>query len=128
MTFQGFILLHKMKKTQRTPNDWLSVDLFTDTIETANTNLNDRKTVYLRSRFWQKHLKSTLEDLSASGYITLGSCTLSGESDYQITAKGQYIFQHGLGSFFQFLMKSIVTPIIVSILTTYVTLKIFGEI
>lgn len=126
MTIQGFILLQKMKKVQRIPNDPISVDVFTDTIETSNTNLDDRKQVFLRKGFWEKHLSSTLEDLSDTGYVTLLGSPLSDTFDFQITAKGQYIWQHFLGAIVKFLATSIITPIAVSFLTSLITLWILG--
>ena len=132
MTIQGFFLLHYMKKVQNTPNDWISVDTFNNTLETSNTNLNDRLYVYLNGRltwnYWSKHLRTATEDLAESGYTTLVTGDLSGNCVYSITSKGQYIWQHFFGTLIQFLLKSIATPIIVSILTTYITLRVFGQI
>lgn len=132
MTIQGFFLLHYMKKVQNTPNDWISVDTFTNTLETSNTNLNGRVCVYLNGRltwkYWSKHLRTAAEDLAESGYITLVTGDHSGNCIYSITSKGHYIFQHLLGGFMQFIGQSIATPIIVSVLTTYITLKVFGQI
>lgn len=122
-----------MKKVQNTPNDWVSIDTFTNTLETSNTNLNDRVCVYLNGRltwkYWSKHLRTAVEDLTESGYISLVSGDLSGNCIYSVTSKGQYILQHFFfGTLIQFLVKSIATPIIVSVLTTYITLRVFGQI
>lgn len=132
MTIQGFLLLHHMKKVQNNPTDLVEVNVFTNTLETSNTNLNDRLYVYLNGRltwnYWSKHLRFAAEDLAESGYTVLMSGDLSGNCVYSITSKGHYVFQHFFGALIQFLLKSIATPIIVSILTTYITLKVFGQI
>ena len=128
MTIQGFLLLHKMKKVQQMPQFSVCVDTFCNTIETAGQNLNGRKEIHLSGNYWDRHFVLALEDLSADGYIVLRSGDLSGHLEYQVTSRGQYLWQHLIAGTLRFLAKSIVTPIAVSILTTFVTLKLFGQI
>ena len=128
MTVQSFFLLHRLKHVQGSPNNWVMADTSHCILKTANVSADQQKSTKLSEPFWSRHLARSLEELTADGYLTLMSADLSDHYFYQITASGQYLGQHILGRILRFLSASILTPIIVSLLTTYITLKVFGQI
>mgnify|MGYP000175330453 CR=1 FL=1 len=126
MTVQELLLLQKMKKAQRKPDDPVIVDTFCNTIETGNVYAGLRKTVEPPKLLGEGELSGTLASLENFGYIESLNRSLDEGDTYAITHKGLHVFQHMIWSLLHFLSASVVVPIIVSILTTWITLLVFG--
>lgn len=69
----------------------------------------------------------TLQSLESSGYIKEFSHSMLDVLVYEITYKGLHIIQHAVWAIIQFLLTSIAVPIFVAIITTWATLKVFGQ-
>ena len=121
MTFSCFRLLYKLKSAQRYPDDTVLVSTFPGYAETANTNLGERKTVYLNSSFWEKRLSSCIERLKAENYIEQLFDTVNG-TEYRITSKGCFFVQDTAAHLMNGLVSSVILPCIVA----YITAKYFS--
>ena len=121
MTFSCFRLLYKLKSAQRCPDDTVLVSTFSGYAETANVNLSERKTVYLNSSFWEKHLSSCIERLKVENYIEQLFDTMDG-TEYRITSKGCFFVQDTAAHLMNGLVSSVILPCIVA----YITAKYFS--
>ena len=121
MTFSCFRLLYKLKSAQRYPDDTVLVSTFPGYAETANTNLGERKTVYLNSSFWEKRLSSCIERLKVENYIEQLFDTVDG-TEYRITSKGFFFIQDTISLLLKGLGSSVILPCIVA----YITAKYFS--
>lgn len=121
MTWQAIKFLYDFKKVQRTEDGIVWFD-------------NDAKSMYTVIEAGQE---STVKDLSKQWssipsmrlyLIEKGYMEKQSRNYYFLTHSGFHYYQTLFSSFLAFLTNSIGVPIITSILTTLVSLKLFGTI
>lgn len=119
MTFPALILLHKIRKAQRSEGGWAWIDDEAHTITTVvEGNLfgeNKRNTISLAKK-WDS-IDSILEYLQSEGLLEYERL----HGHLRLNHKGYHYFQDVVGGF---LLKSVVVPIVVAFVTTLITLWI----
>ena len=119
MTLQSAFLLHKLRRAQLTEDGEVYLDLKEMTASTVHDVNAPCKTVKLR--LFRKSINSILQYLESTGYIQQ-----TGYDNFQVLHSGWHTTQSFLTKLCNFLVKSILTPIVVSIITTLLTAWVCG--
>lgn len=119
MTIQGLYLLHQIKSVRHSLEDEIYIDFDDDKIQVYSSSTEAPSGKTFTSRFWMKHFQQTIGDLCSTGYLVECRGFIDGASDYQITPQGQYNFQYFFGHLISFLLKSVLVPIAVSVITSW---------
>lgn len=114
MLLQASLLLHKLKKAQQSESGTIHID--GKALKACTDSRDGLPPVEVSLSRYKSSLIPLLKLLNDNGLIEYRTTYT------QVTMKGWHYWQEQLLSFFAFLAKSIVTPIVVSVLTTLVTL------
>ena len=121
MTYQAYFLLRQIRKVQLSENGRVLIDPDTKLLQTYEGPSDKSRGIDL-SKKWSS-VPSTLQYLVDNGYATVKV-----HRYYKLTHAGYHYTQTIISSVCSFLIKSIGVPIGVSILTTLITLVLFGTI
>ena len=118
LSVQELRLLRLLKAVQRTEDNFVRLDFDSQIAKTANSPNKERSVAP-----FSPHLVSILRDLEKQGcvrFMAPNTCR-----PVQVTHAGWHLFQFSVFEFLRFLGRSVLVPIIVSIITTIITVRFF---
>lgn len=124
MTIQELFLLHNLRKAQQQEDQNVEIDELNSMLSTANVPDRDRIDIAMPHQ-WSA-IDNMLHDLERHGYLEILPKEADDTSDHvHLTHRGYHPLQIWWNKFCTFLFRSILVPIIVAIVTAYLTVK-FG--
>ena len=119
MTIQVWRLLHVFKKIQGAENSQVRIDTETKIMEPYDQRSGNTRSADI-SRHWS-YLSTGIKYMMTHDLLERGPGNV-----FQLTHSGYHYWQTAISTFLQFLFRSIVVPITVSVLTTIIALWLNG--
>lgn len=116
MTLRAKCLLKKLKKAQKTEDGSVFID--GKNLKAKTQCSNGEETVEVSLKRYRNSLTATLKYLENAGYIEHRTTFT------EVTSKGWHRGEEQFSAFCKFIGCSILTPIVVSVITTLITLWI----
>lgn len=99
---------------------------YSNKLHQANACISSEKLLPLLKDVDSGNFLLACKQLDRNGYFEYYSQTLSGRVDFFLSYKGLAYKEHSTLEIKSFLMRSVITPIIVALITTLITAKVYG--